>query len=154
MNSQDIKQRLQKILAEEGLEDTTWILSLTEFDEPPLFSRSNAVDFMRELDDFQRGFVITEFAVEQLDRVATEIKRSSNHSNFFACITFLDWCLVKAGDQVVPTPSIFVSPNACKELTRFVVRKVASEEGHLVENWVNHLKRMDLCVRNTQIFEN
>lgn len=47
--SRAIQSRFMALLEEEKLADSSQILSLDDFDEPPLFSRNDQVEFLRPL---------------------------------------------------------------------------------------------------------
>ena len=146
MSAADTAERLTQILRREGLDDPAWIESLDEHDEPPLFSRAADLEFLRN--DPAREIIVLGWAIGALDRTRTAIERTPDPSRYFLCLTFLDWELVAEGMQVVPTPSLLVSPDVDREFPRFRVRPPVSPEARRVSGWLAKIPREDLCVRD------
>ena len=140
--------QLASLLQREGLADPTWLCSLDEFDEPPLFSRSADVEFLRALPGDDRGVLVLGWAVAVLDRAGMLIESLPSASSYFLCLTLMDWDLVADGTQAVPTPSLFVSPQAPHEVPRLGVRSPVTAAARQVSSWLARLDREDLCVRD------
>ena len=144
MNRSEIRHRLDRLAAAEGLDDPTWVQQLTEFDEPPLFSRCEDVQFLVAVPE--KYAAVFEFALARLDQIADFLKTVEQRRNYFVCLTFMDWDLVEGGDQPIPTPSLLVSRNSVEELAEFRVRSIQSAEGRTVAGWLKRSGRQDLCV--------
>jgi hypothetical protein len=105
-----IQSRFMALLQEKNLADPSWILSVDEFDEPPLFSRNDQVEFLRPLPEKQRMIATLEIALSTIEMVANQAAQGAPGRVFFVCATFSDFDSWRAGAQIVPTPAIYVNP--------------------------------------------
>jgi hypothetical protein len=142
-----IDTELDKLLKKHGVNDAAWVLSLDEFDEPPLFERSEDVAFLGGLPRDERGAILLRWSVSVLDRIRDFLAAQGEAKRFFLSLTFLDWDLFGDDAQAIPTPSILVSPDADRELGRglHLISPVCSEALQ-VAAWLGELNRDDLCV--------
>lgn len=102
--------RFMALLRDEDLADPSWVLMLDEFDEPPLFSRNDQVEFLRLLPERQRLIATLEIVLATIEMVANEAAQGAPGRMFFVCATFSDFDSWRAGAQLVPTPAIYVDP--------------------------------------------
>lgn len=105
-----IHDRFMALVRDEGLADPSWILSLDEFDEPPLFTRDAHVEFLRPLPTKQRLIVTLEVLLATMEMVANEAARGAPDRVFYVRATLSDFDSWRAGETLIPTPAIFVDP--------------------------------------------
>lgn len=145
-----IIQRFEKLFATADLDDRSWLIGLAEHDEVPLYSRSRDVDFLLKVPASLRGALLLRSAISQLDRVASVIDALDGSAEYFLCLTFTDWDSYQEGELIVPTPSLFVSPDWQLELARSRWIRPQSHEAKLVNDWGRELNREDICVADGQ----
>jgi hypothetical protein len=135
-----IRSKFMALVRDEDLADPSWILRLDAFDEPPLFSRSGQVEFLRPLAEAERVVATLDIMLALIEQIADEAARCAMLRTFFVCATFSDFDSWRAGEQLVPTPAIYVNPNE-GELTPSGLRLVEphSVEGKAVAQWLVQL---------------
>lgn len=146
MSHDQIRARLANVFRGQDLSDSSWLLALDEFDEVPFFTRSDEIEFLAMLPEGQRGQCMFEVALAELDRTAEALDALDGAEHYFLSLTFLDWDLVREGTQVVPTPSLLVSPRWKDELPSFESSAPHSVDARLIERWADRLGRHDLAV--------
>ena len=128
------------LVRQEGLDDPSWVLTLDEFDEPPLFTRFRQLEFLRLVPETQRVVATLEIMLSLLERHAQEIVSAGSEREYFLCVTFSDFDCWRNGEQLIPRPAIFVDPNEdeAKRLRLMLVDSY-SAEGNEVAQWLAHL---------------
>lgn len=135
-----IVAQLRTAIASEDLEDPQWVLELEDVDEPPLFSRVEQVDVLRDLPEEERGPILLCIALEYLSSIAQLLANTDAMSQrYFACVTVSDFDEVTAGNQPVATVAIQVDPHDQRrqDLRRFSAPN--TEEAIAVANWLRFL---------------
>ena len=146
MSSAELDLKLQHLFGSQGWRDPTWLNSLEEFDEVPLFFRNADVAFLGALPFELRQRMVVEAAIRELDNLAAAIESLENPAMFFACLTFKDWVEVHAGHRVVATPALFVSPKWNIELPSPLWKSPNSADALMVARSTSEMSRRDLCV--------
>jgi hypothetical protein len=146
MMASGILSHFRRIVRDQAWGDPEWLTKLDEFDEPPLFTRTEELEPLRQLDPDTRGQIVMEIALSALDELAMAIATVAKPESVFACLTFLDWNLVDTGEQVVPTPCLFVSPKRHEELRAFALVPPRATESLKVQTWLRHIGREDIYV--------
>lgn len=148
-----LRERLERQLEKEDLRETAWVLTLDEYDEPPLFTRFHEMEFLREAPEPARGPAILQFAVEYLDRI-NEILVAQNDRARFACVTMTAWEHVATGEIPVALPAWLLVPDAEREFAGFQVSPPTSPEALAVQRWLVELGRDgDLVVARSESAE-
>lgn len=126
--------------------------NLDEFDEVPLFFRSKDVEFLTELPDHTRSPLMLEVALSEVDRVARTLNAMAGAAEYFMCLTLQDWDLLgEQGQQVVPTPSLLVSPKWRTEILTPRFAAPSSNDARQVASWIKLLGRSDLETRESVV---
>jgi len=153
MKKNRIKEKLIRLVGKEEYDDERFLMNLEEYEEAPLFVRYKSVEFMKKIEEEERCMMITEVALDLLDRIAKIIKANDKSGTYFVCITYYDWNEFETGELAIPYPCIFLSPHADREIEKLYVCKVETKEGRMASSWVKKLGREDICVAESEIKE-
>lgn len=134
-----ILEQFEALLKSEGLSDPAWILRLDEFDEPPLFTRVDQVEFLRALDVEERCLAALEMVLLEIDKIAA-VAAAASKQQFFVCATLSDFDMWRRGEQLLPLPAMYVNPceQAAPEAT-FRLVEAYSADGEKVKGWLSQL---------------
>lgn len=135
-----IRKHFRDLINEENLEDPSWILTLDNFDEPPLFCRTNQVEFLRSIPEELRPVVALDVALSLIEQIADVAAQRAPDRRFYICVTISDFNLWYTGEQTAPTPAIYVDPNE-GNITPAEFRLVSphSTEGLETARWLEQL---------------
>jgi len=146
MKRSAVRKRLIRLVEKYKIDDVKFLMSLDEYEEPELFNYYKEVEFMKKLEKEERCVIMTEVALDLLDRIAKAIQENDRSGMYFVCITYKDWDMYEAGELAVPTAGVFLLPCANKVMKKMKICKVESREGRMAREWVRRLGRKDICV--------
>jgi hypothetical protein len=141
--------RLRDMIRVQDWRNPDWLIRLDQPDEVPLFTRAEDLECFRSLDSAKSGHILLGVALAALDDLAAAVSSLPKPDSVFACLTFLDWELVRTSEQAVPTPSLFVSPKRHEELSSLRLTVPQRPEGLNVQTWLHRTERDDILVADS-----
>jgi hypothetical protein len=129
------EQQLDRLIAEEGLDDLETLLCPREWDEVPLVSRTDRLGFMLELTALEQSRVLVVAAARYLENI-NAYATAHGRSDILVMVSVLDWEDLESPCPEPVAPNFWISTDVNRDLQTFRLKRVTTKEARLTEAWV------------------
>jgi hypothetical protein len=128
-----------KLLQQEDLRPEDFVKPISEYDEVPIYTRLDRLDFLRGFSHEERSVALLALSIEFLEKVIARAASLpvSQLSEFFVMITLLDWDRFHDGGVV--TPCFWTTSRAAEELSSMRLVPPFTAEAERVQRWLSEL---------------
>ena len=137
-----IDQEFDRLIRKEKLDDIGALLVPREWDEVPLVSRVQRIDFLGELDAKEKSRLLLIRAVGHLRRIlafAEEHKRK----DLVVMISIADWGNLDADEPEPVIPNFWICTHPARDLVQFRLKPGASENARRAIEWLGSADLLD-----------
>jgi hypothetical protein len=130
---------VSRLLQLEGLRPEEFVKPISEYDEVPIYTRLDRLDFLSGFSHEERSIALLALALDFLEQVIVRAASLpvSQLSEFFVMITVLDWENFHGGGIV--TPCFWTTSRATEELSPMRLVPPFTSEAERVQRWLAEL---------------
>lgn len=136
-----LDNEFKTLIKKEGLDQfDIYFRQFDDFDEIPLFSRFNHIAFLSALSFNEKNKLLINLGIKLIDRIlanAGNYLNSDEFSEYFICLTILDWDDYQEIDCL--TPCIFVTRRKKWILANLKLKAQSSIEENLIDEYLYSL---------------